>query len=111
LALLLLAHLHNIKINQVTETELSHGECLAKNTAILEHVDLVLTITSREICSSNSNKACKLVQLAERATRKVSKKITNNSKRMSGVPMSRVAVNQQSMEVHNWHLAIWKHIT
>jgi hypothetical protein len=42
---------------------------------------------------------------------KSDKKITKHSKRISGVPMSRVAVNQQSMEVHNWWLGIWKRIT
>jgi hypothetical protein len=42
---------------------------------------------------------------------KSDKKITKHSKRISGVLMSRVAVNQGSMEVHNWWLGIWKCIT
>ncbi len=90
---------------------MSHGKLLAENTAILEHVDLVLTIASSKIRSGNNDKAGKLVQLAQRATREVGKKITKQSKRMSGLPMSRVAVNQHSMEVHNQRLGIWKRIT
>jgi hypothetical protein len=96
------------KSRKVTERELSHGKLLAKNTVILEHLDLVLTIASSESGSSNDDKAGKLVQLAQRATREVGKKIMWHSKRMSGLPMSRVAVNQHSMEVHNWRLGIWK---
>lgn len=78
---------------------------------LLEHVDLVLTIASSKIHSSNNDKAGKLVQLAQHATREVGKKITKHSKRMSGLPMSRVAVNQHSMEVHKLRLGIWKRIT
>jgi hypothetical protein len=82
------------KSKKVTERELSHGNLLAENTAILEHVDFVLTIASSKICSSNNDKAGKLVQLAQHATREVDKKMMKHSKRMSGLPMSRVAVNQ-----------------
>jgi hypothetical protein len=57
------------KSKQVTEREVSYGKHLAKNTAILEHVDLVVTITSSsKICSGNNEKAGKLVQLAQCAT-------------------------------------------
>jgi hypothetical protein len=62
------------KSKKVTERELSHGELLAENTAILEHVDLVLTIASSEIRSGNNDKAGKLVQLAQRATVKLARR-------------------------------------
>jgi hypothetical protein len=52
-----------------------------------------------------------LVQLAQCATCNVGKKITKHSKRMSGVPMSRVAVNQLVNGSHNQRLGIWKLIT
>jgi hypothetical protein len=60
---------------QVTERELSHDECLAENTAILEHVDLVLTITSSsKIYSSKNEKAGRVVQLAQCTTCKVARR-------------------------------------